>query len=91
MRITIPVALTSYLRSGLSTFKQLIIPSSLQRSGMNSSNSLISYGIVNGMAMPIIMFPVILVTSISSLLIPEFSRLYVEKIMLKLRVFLLLS
>ena len=79
MRITIPVALTSYLRSGLSTLKQLIIPSSLQRSGMNSSNSLISYGIVNGMAMPIIMFPVILVTSISSLLVPEFSRLYVEK------------
>ena len=79
LRITIPVALTSYLRSGLSTFKQLIIPSSLQRSGMNSSNSLISYGIVNGMAMPIIMFPVILVTSISSLLVPEFSRLYVEK------------
>lgn len=85
LRITIPVALTSYLRSGLSTLKQLIIPSSLQRSGMNSSNSLISYGIVNGMAMPIIMFPVILVTSISSLLVPEFSRLYVEKNNTKIR------
>lgn len=79
LRITIPVALTSYLRSGLSTIKQLIIPFSLQRSGMNSSNALISYGIVNGMAMPIIMFPVILVTSFSGLLVPEFSRYYVEK------------
>lgn len=79
LRITIPVALTSYLRSGLSTIKQLIIPSSLQRSGMNSSNSLISYGIVNGMAMPIIMFPVILVTSFSSLIIPEFSRFYAQE------------
>ena len=79
LRITVPVALTSYLRSGLSTIKQLIIPSSLQRSGMNSSNSLIAYGIVNGMAMPIIMFPVILVTSFSGLLVPEFSRYYVEK------------
>lgn len=79
LRITIPVALTSYLRSGLSTLKQLIIPSSLQRSGMNSSNSLIAYGIVNGMATPIIMFPVMLVTNFSSLLVPEFSRLYVEK------------
>lgn len=29
LRITIPIALTSYLRSGLSTIKQLIIPSSL--------------------------------------------------------------
>jgi len=79
LRITIPVALTSYLRSGLSTIKQLLIPSSLQKSGMNSSNSLISYGIVNGMIMPIIMFPVMIVTSFSGLLIPEFSRLYVEK------------
>ena len=79
LRITVPVALTSYLRSGLSTLKQLLIPSNLQKSGMNSSNSLISYGIVNGMAMPIIMFPVILVTSFSGLLVPEFSRYYVEK------------
>lgn len=78
LRITIPVALTSYLRSGLSTIKQLIIPSSLQRSGMNSSNALISYGIVNGMALPIIMFPVILVTSFSGLLVPEFSRYYTQ-------------
>ena len=79
LRITIPIALTSYLRSGLSTIKQLTIPISLQKSGMNSSNSLISYGIVNGMAMPIIMFPIILITSFSGLLIPEFSRYYVEK------------
>lgn len=79
LRITVPVALTSYLRSGLNTLKQLIIPSSLQHSGMNSSNSLIAYGIVNGMAMPIIMFPVILVTSFSSLLVPEFSRFYAQK------------
>lgn len=79
LRITVPVALTSYLRSGLSTVKELLIPYSLQRSGMNSSNSLISYGIVNGMAMPIIMFPVILVVSFSSLLVPEFSRYYAQK------------
>ena len=78
LRITIPVAITSYIRSGLSTVKQLIIPSSLQRSGMNSSNSLISYGIVNGMAMPIILFPLILVNSFSGLLIPEFSRYYTQ-------------
>lgn len=79
LRIAVPVALTSYLRSGLSTIKQLIIPSSLQKSGMNSSNSLIAYGIVNGMTMPIIMFPVSLITSFSILLIPEFSRYYTQE------------
>lgn len=85
LRITIPVALTSYLRSGLSTIKQLIIPSSLQRSGMNSSNSLIAYGIVHGMAMPIIMFPVSLITSASGLLVPEFSRYYAQEKYKKIR------
>ena len=86
LRITIPVALTSYLRSGLSTAKQLIIPFSLQKSGMNSSNSLIAYGIVNGMAMPIIMFPVSLVISFSSLLVPEFSRCYAQEKYSKIKV-----
>lgn len=79
LRITIPVALTSYLRSGLSTLKQLLIPTSLQKSGMNSSNSLIAYGIVHGMAMPIVMFPVCLITSFSGLLVPEFTRYYAQK------------
>lgn len=52
---------------------------------MNASNSLIAYGIVNGMAMPIIMFPVILVTSFSSLLVPEFSRYYAQQKYKKIR------
>ena len=52
---------------------------------MNASNSLISYGIVNGMAMPVIMFPVVLVTSFSGLLVPEFSRYYVQKNYKKIR------
>ena len=86
LRITVPVALTSYLRSGLSTAKQLIIPFSLQKSGMNSSNSLISYGIVNGMAMPIIMFPVSLIISFSSLLVPEFSRCYTQEKYSKIKI-----
>lgn len=74
VRISIPIAITSYIRSGLSTFKQLIIPSSLEKSGINYSESLSKYGIINGMALPIIMFPDILVKSFASLLIPEFAR-----------------
>lgn len=79
VRISIPIAITSYIRSGLSTFKQLIIPSSLEKSGINCKESLASYGIINGMALPIIMFPDILVKSFSSLLIPEFARYNAKK------------
>lgn len=79
LRISIPIAITSYIRSGLSTLKQLIIPSSLEKSGINCNESLAKYGIINGMALPIIMFPDILVKSFASLLIPEFSRYHAKK------------
>lgn len=73
-KLSIPVALTSYIRSGLSTLKQLIIPTRLQLSGLSSSLSFASYGIIQGMVMPILIFPNIFITSFSNLLIPEFSR-----------------
>ncbi len=79
LRISIPIAITSYIRSGLTTLKQLIIPSSLEKSGINCSESLSKYGIINGMALPIIMFPDILVKSFSSLLVPEFARYHAKK------------
>lgn len=79
LRISIPIAITSYIRSGLSTFKQLIIPSSLEKSGIGCGGALSKYGIINGMALPIIMFPDILVKSFASLLIPEFARYNAKK------------
>lgn len=78
-RISIPVAITSYIRSGLSTLKQIIIPTSLEKSGINCSEALSKYGIITGMAMPIITFPDILIRSFSGLLIPEFSRYFAKK------------
>lgn len=84
-RIFVPVALTSYIRSGLSSIKQLIIPSSLEKSGLNCSQALSQYGTISGMAMPIIMFPASFLSSFASLLIPEFSRYYVHKDYQKIR------
>ena len=78
LRISIPVAITSYIRSGLTTLKQLIIPSSLERSGSSCKEALSNYGIINGLAMPIITFPDILVKSFSSMLIPEFARYHAK-------------
>ena len=78
-RILMPVAFTSYIRSGLSTLKQLIIPSSLEKNGINCEKALAEYGTITGMAMPIVMFPATFLTAVSGLLIPEFSRYYVKK------------
>lgn len=79
LRISLPIAFTSYIRSGLSTFKQLLIPSSLEKSGIGCSLALSNYGVVSGMAMPVIMFPSVFINSFAGLLVPEFSRYYVKK------------
>lgn len=64
---------------GLSSVKQMIIPSSLEKSGMSCSMAFSTYGTVLGMAMPIIMFPSLVVTAFSGLLVPEFSRYRAKK------------
>lgn len=79
LRITLPIAFTSYIRSGLSTLKQILIPISLEKSGISCEKALSQYGMINGMAMPLIMFPCTFISSFSSLLIPEFSYLNAKK------------
>lgn len=74
-KITIPVSITSYIRSGLSTLKQFIIPNRLTSYGLSYSMALSEYGKINGMTMPVLMFPNVFISSFSGLLIPEFSSL----------------
>lgn len=79
LNICVPIAITSYIRSGLSTFKQLIIPLRLEKSGLSCEAALAKYGLIGGMVMPILMFPSVFINSFSGLLIPEFSSIYVTK------------
>ncbi len=78
-RVSFPLAITSYVRSALSTLKQVLITSSLEKSGMDCANAFAEYGVISGMAMPVILFPSILITTFSNLLIPEFTRYYTKK------------
>ena len=75
LRITIPVGLTSFIRSGLSTIKQVLIPIGFHRNGNSCEQALSNYGLISGMAMPLILFPNIIVLAFSNLLIPEFAEL----------------
>lgn len=73
LNISGPVAITSYIKSGLSTLKQILIPIRLEKAGMSCEQALSQYGIINGMAMPVLMFPSAIITVFGELLIPEFS------------------
>ncbi len=75
-KISLPVAMTSYIRSGLSSIKQLLIPLRLEKYGMSCEASMSFYGLISGMVIPILMFPEVIINSFSGLLVPEFSYYY---------------
>lgn len=73
LRISLPLGLTDNLRSGLNTVENLIIPKRLVLFA-GTVNAMADYGIVHGMVFPVLMLPAAILFSLSSLLIPEFSR-----------------
>ena len=78
LEITIPIGLTSFIRSGLSTLKQVLIPLGFEKSGNTTKQALSNYGLISGMAMPLILFPNSVVLAFSSLLIPEYAEFYAK-------------
>lgn len=79
LKIALPVSITSYIRSGLSTLKQFITPNRLALFGLPYSIALSEYGKINGMTMSILLFPNVFITPFSNLLIPEFSSLMAKQ------------
>ena len=75
LSVSVPVALSGCLRAGLSTLGHLLIPFSLCRSGVDRATALASYGTLAGMALPVVLYPMAILSAAASLLVPEFARL----------------
>lgn len=69
--IAMPLALSAYARTVLNTLQHMLTPTGLRKSGATAEEALASYGIVHGMALPLVLFPSALFTSLAELLIPE--------------------
>ncbi len=76
LAISVPVAVSSYLRSALNMIKHTITPVFLQKSGVSSSRALAQYGMIRGMVMPLIFFPSCFLSAMGSLLVPEVARFH---------------
>ncbi len=74
LAISLPVAFSSYVRSGLMTLEHALIPASLRRYGASAATSLALYGSLHGMAMPVVLFPALFITSFAGLLVPELAE-----------------
>ena len=69
--IAMPVAISAYMRSGLLAIEHILIPIGLSSYGAGNSAALAAYGTIQGMALPIVLYPAAILSSFSSLLIPE--------------------
>ncbi len=72
--IALPCTLSSAAKSLLNTGENLLIPQELRKFGLSYSQSLSQYGLLQGMAMPMLYFPSSFLTSFASLLIPKISK-----------------
>lgn len=72
--ISFPLCITDFLTMAISTTSTLIVPRRLLSSGIQYDTALSMIGKFNGMAMNIIFFPMIIVNSISTILIPDLSE-----------------
>ena len=73
-RMALPLAVSAYIRSALLTLEHIIIPKRLRDSGESHSEALASYGVLHGMALPMLLYPMAPLSSFSSLLVPEFAE-----------------
>ncbi|MBR4057816.1 MAG: polysaccharide biosynthesis C-terminal domain-containing protein [Oscillospiraceae bacterium] len=74
IRVAVPLALSAYVRTALSTLQHLLIPRGLKASGLSADASLAGYGVIHGMAFPIISFPSCFLVSLSELLVPALTE-----------------
>ena len=72
--VALPVAVSAYVRSALTTVEHLAIPWGLRKCGLDYEASISSYGILHGMVIPLLLFPSAMLGAFSSLLVPELSE-----------------
>ena len=72
--ISLPMALSTYARSGLLTLEHMLIPYGLRRFGRSGEAALAQYGILHGMAFPIVLYPQVFLQSFAGMLIPEMAE-----------------
>lgn len=65
LSITAPMAISAILRSGLSAAEHLLLPRGLRIYG--SESALSDYGVVCGMAIPVVLYPMALISSFAQL------------------------
>lgn len=79
LKIAVPLAVSAYARSTLSTLQHLLVPKGLKAAGYTADGALSGYGTIQGMALPVIFFPACIMTAAAELIVPELTEAQVQK------------
>jgi stage V sporulation protein B len=79
LRISFPLCLNGFLSTAIGTASTLIIPRRLVSAGFEYEMALSMIGKFTGMSLTIVFFPMIVVNSISTILIPDLSQSLAKK------------
>ena len=72
--VAVPLAASAYVRQALLTVEHVLIPKCLRARGNTVSEALSSYGILHGMALPMVIYPMATLSSFAGLLVPELAE-----------------
>jgi stage V sporulation protein B len=79
LHIAGPDAAGACARSVLLTTEHLLIPRGFEASGRSKEEAMRIYGVVHGMALPVLLYPSAVLSSLANLLVPEISELRVQR------------
>ncbi len=74
VHIALPCTFSSAARSLINTGENVLIPHQLQRAGYSYDTAMTQYGLLQGMAVPILYFPSFFLGSFATLLIPKITK-----------------
>lgn len=78
LKIALPLAVSAYARSTLSTLQHLLVPRGLKMAGYSSNGALAGYGVIQGMVLPVIFFPSCIMSALAELIVPELTEAQVQ-------------
>ena len=83
IKTSLPISLNRVVLHGIQSVEAALIPLMLQIYGLSSAQALSIYGIVTGMALPVILFPSTLSNSVAQMLLPSVAKIQDSKEKLK--------
>lgn len=79
LKIALPLAVSAYARSALNTILHLLVPRGLRAAGYSADGALSGYGTIQGMVLPIILFPSCIMSAVAELIVPELTAAQVQR------------